>query len=296
MTNKQLIISEVENELTKHFGKSVIVRSHFSIGGGCISNASKIETSAGMFFLKWNPDCSSDMFLKESEGLTELKKAAGNHLVIPEVIAAKRVDETPGFLILEYLNTSGQSRDFYERLGHGLAIVHSYSSGKFGFFSDNYCGDTPQNNRWRSDWAEFFRDNRIGFLLDLIQKKRPLPAGEIHIYERLMDKIPGIVPEKSTPVLIHGDLWSGNYMATERGPAILDPASYYADREMEMGIMTMFGGFPGRFWDAYNEVNPLPPGWRDRNLLYQLYHVLNHYCLFGGSYRDQALRIARGYL
>ncbi len=112
-------------------------------------------------------------------------------------------------------------------------------------------------------------------------------------YEKLLQKIPQLLPLASEPALIHGDLWSGNYMITEKGPALIDPASYYADREMEMGIMTMFGGFSSRFYDAYNQVYPLLSDWRERNQLYQLYHVLNHYYLFGGGYQNQAIRIAQ---
>jgi len=115
------------------------------------------------------------------------------------------------------------------------------------------------------------------------------------IYNGLLDKISDLVPRETKAVLIHGDLWGGNYMVCEKGPALIDPASYYADREMEMGIMTMFGGFSQRFYRAYNEVNPLPPDWEERNQLYQLYHVLNHYYLFGGGYSRQALRIAHYY-
>jgi len=167
--------------------------------------------------------------------------------------------------------------------------------GEFGFFHDNYCGDTTQDNSWKDNWAEFFRDNRLGFLLNLIQKDRSLSASEMDTYNKLLHKIPELLPADSQPALIHGDLWSGNYIITENGPALIDPASYYADREMEMGIMTMFGGFSSRFYDAYNHIYPLPSDWRERNQLYQLYHVLNHYYLFGGSYQSQALRIAQYY-
>ncbi len=116
------------------------------------------------------------------------------------------------------------------------------------------------------------------------------------IYERLLSRIPELVPEDAVPALIHGDLWSGNSMQTSNGPALIDPAAYFADREMEFAIMTMFGGFSPTFYAAYNETNPMPSDWKERNLLYQLYHVLNHYYLFGGGYQNQALRIARSYL
>src|SRR5690606_28799683 len=98
---------------------------------------------------------------------------------------------------------------------------------------------TLQNNAWQETWPVFFRDNRLKFLLELIQHERPLPAAEVKIYHNLLDKIPDLIPDNSKPVLIHGDLWSGNYMLTTRGPALIDPAAYFADREMEMGIMTM---------------------------------------------------------
>jgi fructosamine-3-kinase len=286
----------VAEALSGVFGKACVVNTERVLGGGCINNASKLETNCGNFFLKWNNNCASDIFIREAESLKELNKAAGNFLTIPEVFAAKLLDETPGFLVLEYLESGYSSGNSEERLGRGLAKIHQYSHSNFGFYNDNYCGATLQNNVWKEGWIEFFRDNRLLFLLKLIEKERPLTSEERKIYERLLDKIEGLIPGDSVPVLIHGDLWSGNYMISENGPALIDPASYYANREMEFAIMTMFGGFSQRFYDAYNEVNPLPADWKERNRLYQLYHVLNHYYLFGGGYRSQALQITKSYL
>lgn len=289
------IRNEVEKSLSEKFGKPVFIKNSSVLGGGCINHASKIETNAGTFFFKWNAHCADDMFLREAEGLQEMRKAVGDLLTVPEVFAAKKVDETPGFLVLEYLPSSFGSRND-ELLGRGLAAMHRYSAEQFGFYHDNYCGATPQKNSWKKSWPEFFTENRILFLLNLIKKERPFAVDEMHVYDRLVKRIPELVPHDSTPVLIHGDLWSGNYMRTGAGFALIDPAAYYADREMEFGIMTLFGGFSTRFYDAYNEVNPVPSGWRHRNQLYQLYHVLNHYYLFGGGYGTQALNIARRYL
>lgn len=153
-----------------------------------------------------------------------------------------------------------------------------------------------QNNSQTKSWVEFFRDNRLYFLLELIKKERPLPILEIKVFEKLLSKIPKLIPEKSKPVLIHGDLWPGNFLISGKGPVLIDPASYYAEREMEFVIITMFGGFSNRFYDAYNEINPLPTDWTNRNKLYQLYHILNHYYLFGGGYKIQALSVAKSYL
>jgi protein-ribulosamine 3-kinase len=202
----------------------------------------------------------------------------------------------PGFLVMEYLENNRSAFNADEKLGRGLAKIHQYTNAQFGFYNHNYCGATLQNNSLKSNWAEFFRDNRLQFLLNLVEKERPLPASEMGIFEKLLGRIEGLLPKESLPVLIHGDLWSGNYMISAKGPALIDPASYYADREMEFAIMTMFGGFSQRFYDAYNEVNPLPVDWKQRNSLYQLYHVLNHYYLFGGGYLQQAMQIAKNYI
>ena len=294
--NNRLIWDLVGSALSEVAGTTIIIKSERALGGGCINHASKLETNVGNFFLKWNQNCPADIFIREAESLRELKKAAGDFLVIPEVFAAKHADETPGYLVLEYLESSHSSNTDDEKLGRGLAKIHQYKHPQFGFYNNNYCGATLQNNLWTNNWPEFFRDNRLQFLLNLIDKERPLPAAEMVIYEKLICRIDSLVPKESTPVIIHGDLWSGNYMNSDKGPALIDPASYYADPEMEFAIITMFGGFSQRFYNAYNEINPLPADWKNRNSLYQLYHVLNHYYLFGGSYRNQAIQIAKSYL
>lgn len=296
LQNEKNIFKDVVLKLSERFGSGVKIQSSGSLGGGCINHASKLETTAGVYFLKWNGDCKADMFLREAESLEELRKAAGGRLIVPEVFAARKVNTSPGFLVLEYLVSGYGEGDSDEILGRGLAAIHNYSAEKFGFYHDNYCGSTVQNNSWKNSWAEFYRENRLRFLLNLIQKEKPLQNSELAVYERLLERIDALVPNESVPALIHGDLWSGNYMNTVNGPALIDPAAYYADREMEMGIMTMFGGFSRQFYSAYNEIYPLPAEWKERNKLYQLYHVLNHYYLFGGGYRNQALQIAKSYI
>lgn len=290
------ILDAVESRLSAKFHTGVKIFGSHTLGGGCINHASKIETSVGTFFLKWNKNCPADIFLREAESLEELRRAAKGQLAVPEVFAAKEADTVPGFLVLEFLEPGNAAGNQDEILGRGLATIHQFSAEKFGFYHDNYCGATPQNNSWNSSWTAFFRENRLRFLLDLIQKERPLSSNELQVFERLLDRIEVVVPEESSPALIHGDLWSGNYMNTAGGPALIDPAAYYADREMEMGMMTLFGGFSQRFYSAYSEVFPLAPDWRERNRLYQLYHVLNHYFLFGGGYRSQALNLAKNYI
>lgn len=290
------LLAEVAQRMSEKLGRTVEIKSSSALGGGCINHASKIETNVGSFFLKWNADCAPDIFLREAESLDALNGAAAGTLAIPKVIASKEVGETPGFLVLEYLRPGTSNSQHQEQLGRGLASIHQLTNRQFGFAHNNYCGATLQNNGFTHSWADFFAHNRLEYLLGLIQNERPLPATEMKVYERLIKKIPDLVPQNPTPVLIHGDLWSGNFMICETGPALIDPASYFADREMEFAIITMFGGFSQRFYAGYNEANPLPADWRERNPLYQLYHVLNHYYLFGGGYRSQALHIANSYL
>lgn len=289
-------IHHLEDRLSDALGQPVSIRHSGAIGGGCINHASKLQTNAGVFFLKWNASCATDIFLREAEGLRELKKASGGVLKIPDIICVGEIGEFPGFLIQEYLEPGYSNSNDDEKLGMGLAHIHKFSNADFGFSNNNYCGDTIQNNSWKADWIEFYRENRLKYLISLIQMRYDLSYSVLDTFERLISKLEQLIPANTTPSIIHGDLWSGNYMITAQGPALIDPAVYYANREMEFGIITMFGGFSSRFFDAYNHVYALDSDWQDRNPLYQLYHILNHYFLFGGSYLSQAIRVAKRYL
>jgi len=202
----------------------------------------------------------------------------------------------PGFLLLEYLrpSTTGQLRD-EDRLGRGLAAIHRTSASRFGFPSHTYCGPTRQDNRSCDSWSEFYRERRMRPLLEALTSRGTTSSSEVRVFERVLDRLDDLLPFDSAPSLIHGDLWSGNVLWTERGPGLVDPACAFADREMEFGITTLFGGLETRAFAAYEEVWPLPSEWRDRNPLYQLYHLLNHAVLFGGHYAAEARRIAARY-
>ncbi len=292
---EQDIIQLCIERLTNIYGSSVRLKDSRSVGGGCINNAVKISTSVGDFFLKWNASAPAELFLKEAAGLNEMR-VAGSSMVIPEVIWSKDVDDFPGLLLMEYLPPASNTSGMDERLGRGIAQLHRKAASAFGFHHANYCGTTLQDNTWTDNWPEFYAQQRIWSLVEQIKKSRGMSIEEQKIYEKLVVRIPVLLPNQAMPSLIHGDLWSGNYMYTANGPALIDPACYYADREMELGMMKLFGGFSSRVWEAYQEEFPLPDDWEERNRLYQLYHVLNHYLLFGVSYRQQALEITREYL
>jgi protein-ribulosamine 3-kinase len=273
---------------------AVQVKRLVSTGGGYISHASRVETSAGDVFVKWNETCPDDLFLREADGLREMG-AAGSGLAIPRVFGAwgKRAEQPP-LIVMEYLPPGGTPDE--TALGRGLAAIHRRTAPQFGFAVASYCGATRQDSTWTASWTEFFRDRRMGPLVRLVESERGLPAGDRRVYDRLLERLPALIDNDAPPSLIHGDLWSGNVLHTSRGPGLVDPACAYADREMELGITTLFGGFGERFWSAYDEAWPLPAGWRERNPLYQLYHLLNHQYLFGGHYGAEAMAIARRYV
>lgn len=294
----QQIVSELVRYVTEcleiKLRQNIRITEISPVGGGCIHHASCLMTNAGKFFLKWNNHGAKDLFVREAECLKILKTAAGESLVIPEVLFAEMSSERPGFILLEFLEPGSPSGSI-ETLGRGLATIHRFTYSRYGFYHDNYCGPTLQDNHWHDNWPEFYIIRRIEVLVRLLHSNGALDLDQVKLFDRLMHRLPDLLPGNSVPSLIHGDLWSGNYLLTHKGPALIDPACYFADREMEMGIMTLFGGFPERFWSAYNEVYPLDPEWRNRNQLYQLYHLLNHCLIFGGGYASAALSIASRY-
>jgi protein-ribulosamine 3-kinase len=278
-----------------------------AVPGGSINQTFQLRASTGVYFCKWNPTAPPGFFRREAEGLAALS-ATGARLRIPKVIAvAPDSPETappqvtparkPGLLVLEYLESDvdGPSKQTWEELGRGLAAMHRAPEDRFGFDRDNFCGLTPQENAWSGDWAGFYRDRRLGALIHRLEQRGDLGTAELHDYARLLDRLPDLLGHGPRPSLIHGDLWSGNFLAAAAGPALVDPAAYCADREAEWAMMLLFGGFPDTVLDAYQEIWPLPEGWRERIPLYQLYHVLNHFLLFGGGYGVQAIRIARNF-
>ncbi|HEY3370270.1 MAG TPA: fructosamine kinase family protein [Prolixibacteraceae bacterium] len=283
-------------KLAELHGSSVRLLNSHPLGGGCINHALKIQTSAGDYFLKWNAASPVGLFIREAEGMEEMSTFDNRYLQFPKVIWSKEVDQWPGLLLMEYLPPASTTTGFDERLGRGIARLHHKTAADYGFHHSNYCGTTLQDNTWTDTWPGFYAHRRIQPLVEQIIVTRGMAPGEQKIYQRLVNKLPQLLAHPSIPSLIHGDLWSGNYMYTSKGPALIDPACYYADREMELGMMKLFGGFSPSVWNAYQDEFPLPVDWKQRIPLYQLYHLLNHYLLFGGSYGWQSLEIAKGYL
>jgi len=288
--------SVLEQELRQALADPALrVREQSRVGGGCIHNAVRLATTHGDWFAKWSFDCPQDLFPSEAAGLRALR-AAGSGLAIPEVLVARGGgDGRPALIVMEFLppRAGGAADDV--ALGRGLAAIHAQAQEAFGFGVDTYCGPTLQPNQPCPSWAEFYAERRLRPLAKRLQDAGAFGPAETRSLERVSERLPELVGPEGRPALIHGDLWSGNALVTTRGPALVDPASACCDREMEFGITTLFGGFSERFFAAYHEALPLLPGWRERNPLYQLYHLLNHHLIFGGHYGREALQIARRY-
>ena len=263
------------------------------VSGGDISAAWRLETDHGAVFLKTGPSESCDMFAAEAEGLTEL--AGANAVRVPAVLATGQQAGT-AFIATEWLEFERANRDMERMLGEQLAEMHRTVKDRFGWHRDNTIGLTPQPNPWMSDWVEFYREQRLQFQLELAARNGF--RGELQEQgERLVKRLP-IFFENYEPAasLLHGDLWGGNWSCCDGVPVIFDPAVYYGDREADLAMTRVFGGFGRAFYEAYEANWPLQAGHRERDALYQLYHILNHLNLFGSGYLGRALGLMRDLL
>ncbi|MEJ2256197.1 MAG: fructosamine kinase family protein [Woeseiaceae bacterium] len=261
-----------------------------AVAGGDISAAWRLETEERPLFLKTGPASSYDMFAAEAEGLAEL--AAPGVVRVPGVVGCG-VDGDTAFVALEWLEFERPTRDAEIRLGEQLATLHETTRERFGWHRDNTIGLTPQHNEWTDDWVQFFRDQRLGYQLKLAAANGY--SGDLQEQGgRLMKRLP-VYFEAYDPVpsLLHGDLWGGNWACCDGKPVIFDPAVYFGDRESDLAMTRLFGGFGAGFYEAYEQHAPLAPGHRERCDLYQLYHVLNHVNLFGSAYIGRAHELLR---
>jgi protein-ribulosamine 3-kinase len=260
------------------------------VGGGSISQGFRLTGRDGRrFFVKRNHARRRAMFEAEAAGLVELARCRA--LRIPEPIALADHGDAC-FLILEYLDLSG--RPDGARLGHGIAAMHAILGEHFGWTQDNFIGSTPQPNPIGKDWTAFYREHRLAFQRRLAEENGA-DRGLIDAVSRLESELNALLDgHHPAPSLLHGDLWSGNWGFVSGGmPTLFDPAVHYGDREADLAMMELFGHPGADFFAAYSEHQPLDAGYPLRRELYNLYHILNHFNLFGGGYAAQAERMAR---
>lgn len=265
-------------------GEVFSLTAHKAIGGGDINRAYLLEGSGQKFFVKLNQASLLDMFKAESAGLSEIAEA--HAVAVPEPICTGVVGNE-AFIVMQYLELGGKGD--VALLGEQLAEMHHCVSDNFGWYRHNTIGSTPQINVWTDDWVSFLTEQRFGYQLKLAEANGAgahlIDYGE-QLIEHLGDFFTTYTPQAS---VLHGDLWSGNYGMTSDGvPVIFDPAVYFGDREADIAMTELFGGFGPRFYDAYNAAWRLDMGYSKRKMLYNLYHILNHFNLFGGAYATQA--------
>ena len=284
-----MIPSEIKRSIITQLGDAlnttITVNGESSIVGGCINNAIKINTNKGDFFVKWNTNSKANMFQSEYHGLKVLKDT--NTIRIPNVLC---FDDD--FLILEFIPPSNPNNAFWEVFGQKLALMHKQTHSKFGLDFDNYIGSLHLDNTQNKNWTEFFIQNRLQAQLSIGNFSGTLLSD----FDKLFQKLPNLFPNER-PALLHGDLWSGNFLAKNRDtPMLIDPAIYYGNREMDIAMSKLFGGFNSDFYFAYNESHPLENGWEERIQICNLYPLLVHVNLFGGSYRNQVKNILSYYV
>ncbi len=272
---------------SKALGQNILSTS--SVSGGDINDAYKIITESDVFFAKVNSaELAKDMFEKEASGLNILKEKA--KINVPGVISIGTIDGK-SYLILNWIKSGKYNSNTDYNLAKQLAALHKTTDEYFGLEYDNYIGTLIQNNTQKANWLEFYFSNRIEHQLKMAIDSGLISKKYIAGTESAFSNIEKDYPDVS-PSLLHGDLWSGNYMINSKGQAIfIDPAVYFGYREMDIAMMKLFGGFSSDIFNIYNELYLLDYDWQSRIRFHQLYYILVHVNLFGGSYAASAKAI-----
>lgn len=274
--------------LSEHSGQSVKYMGNRPLSGGCIHHSQVLETNRGRFFVKLNQPDKLPIFEAEAEGLRAI--AASATIRCPKVEFCDRFSGQ-ALLLLEFIPMQSARVGGMDKLGRQLAALHRQTQDHFGWHIDNHIGLTPQPNHPEDSWVTFLREYRLGHQIRICARKGLHLQGAEKLLENLDRFFEGYSP---MPSLLHGDLWGGNASFDEQGePVLFDPACYYGDREADLAFTEMFGGFSPEFYTAYGEAFPLHSGYPIRKRLYNLYHELNHFYLFGGGYGNQARETVR---
>lgn len=257
-----------------------------SVAGGCISQSWKLQGESRSYFVKVNRVTAVTMFSAELAGLEILAATATIKVPLPLCVGTTK---NHAYLVLEYLELKRSAKGSAELLGEQLADLHRCTAEYYGWLQDNTIGSTPQINSKTESWIIFWTKYRLGFQLKLAANN-----GHQGYFQQRGQQLLSVVDQllaghKPQPSLLHGDLWSGNVAVMAEGhPVIFDPAAYYGDREVDLAMTELFSGFSKRFYHAYQSAWPLAAGYQQRKVLYNLYHILNHLNIFGGSYKEQA--------
>ena len=294
--------ASLNGALAALYGESIRILEEQPVYGGDINQSCRLALSDGTaVFMKANALANLPFFEAEANGLEALRRTGA--IGVPRALAigmdeARRIS----FLLMEYLEAAPRTGGYWETFGRELAAMHradcffatQNSKLPYGFRTDNYIGASPQINAPKESWVAFFRECRLfpqfkwaeGYFDAQLRKR----------FIKLLDHLDSYLPKPEFPSLLHGDLWSGNAVCGPDGKAwILDPAVYAGHFEAELAITELFGGYPAPFYGSYGEINRIDSGYKDRRDLYNLYHLLNHLNLFGGSYQSAVQTIINRY-
>lgn len=281
----------LHDHLPLHFNKGTTIE-FIPIGGGSINDTYQVKTKGGnKFFLKLNSTLTfPHLFEKEKNGLEFLGKQ--DRILIPNIILCETTGDAQ-LLLLEWIETGHRHENFWKIFGEQLAQLHSVTQERFGFIENNYMGSLQQENTLTNDWSDFFIEHRLKPQIELAQKNKLLDKGHIAAFTHLFQKT-SLIFETEKPALLHGDLWSGNFICNERSmPVLIDPAVYFGHRSMDLAMTTLFGGFDRAFYDAYHYHHPLPSNYREQWDVCNLYPLLIHLNLFGRGYLSQVTSILK---
>ena len=269
--------------LTLLIGEKVLPHNITAIGGGSINQTYKLEVEEkGRLFCKINSASKfPQLFEKEAAGLRLLQQKGFKK--VAEVVAVTQVDDSQ-VLLLKWVESGKETASFWEKFGEQLAQLHQNTNSVFGLDEDNYMGSIAQNNTAQKNWHFFFAYQRLQPLVELCYTKDLLSQKEIKGFEKVYSALPHIF-EDEPPSLLHGDLWSGNFMCNSHAsPVLIDPAVYYGHRSMDLAMTKLFGGFDKSFYRSYQYHFPLPQNYLEQFTVCNLYPLLIHLALFGKSY------------
>ena len=264
------------------------IESFTSASGGCINNGGTIESGKEKYFLKYNSSSNlPNMFKAEATGLDLLRKS---ELYIPKVIDVFEGLEYDA-LLLENVTKSVPNGNFWSDFGYKLAAMHHITKEFYGLDHNNYMGSLPQENEFVENWINFFIVRRLMPQVSLANSKGYFNNSQTSQFEKFYKKLPELL-NVEIPALVHGDLWSGNFIINHHGdPVLIDPAVSYSHREVDLAMTKLFGGFDQQFYEAYLEAYPTVCGLEDRMDIYNLYPLLIHLNLFGAGYYSQVMHI-----
>ncbi|WP_114937933.1 fructosamine kinase family protein [Mucilaginibacter endophyticus] len=273
------IINDVESRL------NITVKRANPVSGGDINQSYRLQTTQGDYFIKINSlHKFPGMFKCEEQGLSAIRET--NTIAVPEVVLQGDT-QNESYLVLNYIEAGDSNTNSSQLLGLRLAQMHRSTAKQHGFYTDNYMGSLHQSNKRHDSWARFFFEERLQPMVKMAVDKKELTQNDARKFDELYKKLPGLFTEEP-PTLLHGDLWSGNYLIDVEGkPYLIDPAVSSGNREFDIAMTTLFGGFDRAFYEAYNSEFPLQNGWQQRLKLWNLYPLLVHVNLFGGMYAKQ---------